>query len=111
MNTGVNDLVLIYISEKPATYARVEGIEPDVKPGWWRLRLLILSVPLQVVVWILEREQIDGKPFTMGGTPIRLERVQPPTLEDDDSTEEDRVPKDPGQGGQVISLKDRREPR
>ena len=75
MGTDINDLVLIHIDEKPATYARIEDIDPDVKPGWWRVKLLILTLPMQVATWILEKSQIDGTPFTMGGTPMRLEKV------------------------------------
>ena len=110
MSTAVGDLVLIHISEKPATYARVEAIEPDVKPGWWRARLLVLTIPIQMVVWILERDQIDGKPFTMGGTPIRLERVEPPDLADDGTLKENQIRKDANKEGRVISLKNRKKP-
>jgi len=78
MDTDIHDLVLIHVSDKPASYARLEAIDPDVKRGWWRVKLLILTVPPQVVTWVLERKQIDGKPFTMGGTPVRLDRVLPP---------------------------------
>jgi len=35
------DFVLIYIENKPALYARVEKITADVKPNWWRMKVLI----------------------------------------------------------------------
>jgi hypothetical protein len=107
MSTEVHDLVLIHIEGKPAVFARIEAIDPDVKPGWWRVRLLILTVPLQTIVWILEREQIDGKPFTMGGTPIQLEKVVPPESNQESPPEGD----DKGDRGNVISLADRRRRR
>ncbi len=72
------DVVLIYVDEKPVFFARVEGFESDKKPKWWQVRLLILQVPLQEVNWILRREQVNGEPFTMQGTPMRIEKVLSP---------------------------------
>lgn len=80
---SLHDLVLVHIDRKPGFYARVEDIVPDVKPGWWQVKLLVLSFPLQVFTWILDAEQIDGAPFTMAGTPIRLEKIIPPELRQD----------------------------
>ncbi len=108
MDTDIHDLVLIHVSGKPSTYARVEAIDPDIKRGWLRLRLLILTVPLQVVTWILEPEQIDGKPFTMGGTPVRLERVIPPVTSPGGDESTPPPPLQDGGGGKVISLRGRR---
>lgn len=77
-----NDLILVYIEEKPAFFARVEGFTPDRKPKWWHVKLLILNIPLQVVTWILRLEQLNGvEPFTMGGTAIRIEKVVAPKAE------------------------------
>jgi hypothetical protein len=75
-----NDVVLVYIENKPAFFARIEKITTDVKKGWWRVRLLILQVPLMVTTWILDNEQIRGSDFTMGGTPIRIEKVVAPNI-------------------------------
>ncbi len=72
------DLVLIHINDQPAFYARVEGFEPDHKPNWWHVKLLALLFPPQLITWILRREQINGEPFTMQGTPIRIEKVKVP---------------------------------
>jgi hypothetical protein len=74
----INDLVLVHIDHKPGFYARIEQITPDVKTGWWQVKLLVLSFPLQLFTWILDSSQIDGAPFTMAGTPIRLEKVLSP---------------------------------
>jgi hypothetical protein len=104
METRVGDLVLIYVEGKPAAYARVEDMEPDIKPGWLRVKLLVLTVPIQLVTWILQPEQVDGTPFTMGGTPMRLERVRVPPPEEGEPPEE--IPKE--QRGKVISLMERR---
>ena len=70
------DLVLIYYQEKPAVYARVEAIEPDVKKGWFLVTLLLLTLPAQTVTWILRDEYISGEPYTMGGQSMRLEKVK-----------------------------------
>jgi len=68
----VGDLVLIYYMGKPSVYAKIEAIKPDVKEGWYQVKLLILSIPAQLVTWILKEEYIDGNTFTMGGVPIKL---------------------------------------
>ena len=73
------ELVLIYIEEKPAFYGRVEQIIPDVKPKWWRVTFLFLTVPVQMTTWIIDDAQIRGADFTMGGTPIRIEKLEIPT--------------------------------
>ncbi|MCI0494094.1 hypothetical protein L0Z72_03735 [candidate division KSB1 bacterium] len=70
--------ILFYIENKPAFFARIEEIAPDIKKGWWRVKLLVLQVPLFVTTWILDDEQIRGADFTMNGTPIRIEKVVAP---------------------------------
>ncbi len=72
------ELVLIQIEGQPAFYARVEKITADVKPKWWRVKFLMLTIPLNVATWILDDEQIRGADFTMGGTPIRIEKLEVP---------------------------------
>ncbi|TWJ33148.1 hypothetical protein [Geobacter argillaceus] len=72
----INDLVLVHVDHKPGFYARIEEIAPDVKPGWWQVKLLVLTFPLQIYTWILDESQVAGADFTMGGTPIRLEKVE-----------------------------------
>jgi hypothetical protein len=101
--TTVNDVVLIYLQEKPLSYARIESIEPDHKRGWYQVKLLLLQVPLQVVNWILRDAYVDGETFTMNGNPMRLERVVCPQ----EVSEPRNLPKITEAGGQnakVISL-------
>ncbi len=76
--TTVNDLLLIYMEDNPLAFARVEDIEPDVKPGWYRIKLLVLQIPPAVVTWILRDSYIDGAEYTMGGKRMRLEKVVVP---------------------------------
>ena len=71
----------VVIDNKPSAYARVEGFEPDRKPGWWQIHLLLLTIPLQRVVWILKEEYFNGTPFTMQGTPMLLEPLPQPAIE------------------------------
>ena len=73
----INDLVLVHLDRKPGFYARVNDISPDVKRGWYQVELLVLSLPLQSIVWILEEAQINGEEFTMGGRPVKLELIPP----------------------------------
>jgi hypothetical protein len=108
MATTINDLVLAHIDNKPAFYARVEEILPDVKPGWWKVRLLVLTVPLQVYTWILDESQVNGAPFTMGETPIMLEKVVPPEPPKPLTSVGKGVPAK--KGGNVVSLFDRKKP-
>jgi hypothetical protein len=70
------ELVLIHYEDKPALYARIEAIAFDVKKDWYQLTLLLLSIPSQVVTWILREEYIDGGTFTMGGHAMRLADVE-----------------------------------
>ena len=109
---AINDLVLIHIDNKPGFYARIEDISPDVKPGWWQVKLLALSFPLQIFTWILDGDQIDGTPFSMGGTPVRIDRVVAPVEEKgDDNSAAAREPaavKDEKAGARVVSLAGRK---
>lgn len=105
----VNDLVLVHIDNKPGFFARIEAISPDVKPGWWQVKLLVLTVPLQLYTWTLDESQVDGAPFTMGGTPVRLEKVvspQPPAEQSAAAGKEDE--RKAGRGAKVLSLTDRK---
>ena len=76
--TNQNDLVLIYMENSPLVFARIEEILPDAKRGWFHVKLLMLQIPPQVVTWILKDVYINGEEFTMGGKPMRLEKVVSP---------------------------------
>jgi len=109
----INDVVLVHVDKKPGFYARIEDISPDVKPGWWQVRLLVFTFPLQVFTWILDDFQIEGADFTMGGTPIRLEPVVAPIVEETDEKprtvkKESPVARQDDSGSKVVSLADRR---
>lgn len=109
----IHDLVLIHVDNKPGFYARVEEILPDVKPGWWQVKLLVLTFPIQVFTWILDEHQIEGADFTMGGTPLRLEQLVSPVeaeLVEKEKAEKEHLQKARQEGGspKVISLLDRR---
>jgi hypothetical protein len=74
---GINDLVLVHLDRKPAFYARINDIQPDVKRGWYQVELLVLSLPLQTLVWLLEEPHLKGEEFSMGGRPVKLEHLPP----------------------------------
>jgi hypothetical protein len=76
-----NDLILVHIQNQPAFFARIEQISPDTKKNWWQVTLLALQLPVQHFTWILDENQIRGEDFTMGGIPVRIEKVIPPPLE------------------------------
>ena len=103
MAPEINDLVMVHVDNSPGFFARIEDSSPDFKPGWWQVKLLVLTMPLQVYHWILDESQIEGAQYTMGGTPIRLEKIVCP--------EKDEVPPPPprkessqGKGGKVVPL-------
>ncbi len=109
----LHDLVLVHIDNKPGFYARIDGIEPDVKPGWWQVKLLVLTFPLQVYTWILDESQIDGAPYTMGGTPVRLEKVESPVPREETPKSLASRPEAAGKGrtaggAKVVSLAERK---
>jgi hypothetical protein len=81
------DVILIYHEEKPAVFARIERIEPDIKRDWYQVTLQLLTLPLQTVTWILRGPYIDGEPFTMGGKGVRLEEI--PHLPEETPSAED----------------------
>jgi len=85
---NIGDVVLIYYREKSAFFARIDSIEPDIKKDWFRVQLLILTIPLRTVTWILRQEYINGVPFTMEGNPVRMEAVNPLTPESDSANTE-----------------------
>ena len=70
------DVVLIHYQEQPVAYARIEGISADVKRDWYQVTLLLLTIPAQSVTWILREEYLNGTSFTMGGQPMRLDKVK-----------------------------------
>jgi hypothetical protein len=73
----INDLVLVHLDQKPAFYARINDIDPDAKRGWYRVELLVLTLPPQTLVWTLEETHLNGAEFTMGDRPVRLAPVPP----------------------------------
>ena len=102
------DLVLIHIDHKPVFYARVEKITPDFKPKWWQVKLLFLTVPLQVTIWIIDDNQIRGDDFTMDGTPIRIEKVKVPEEPAKEEIPQSGIDgKEPRKKARVLSLADK----
>ena len=47
------EIVLVHYQEQPTVYARIESIEPDIKKDWYKLKLLLLTIPPHEVTWIL----------------------------------------------------------
>jgi hypothetical protein len=82
------DVVLIYYQDKPSVYARIESIVPDIKKDWYQVTLLMLTIPAQATTWILREEYINGTPYTMGGQPLRIEKVEKIELESLEETDQ-----------------------
>jgi len=96
---SVNDLVLVHLDRQPAFYARINEIAPDVKRGWYQVELLVLSLPAQTVIWILDDHHLRGEEFTMGGRPVQLVLLPPkPAPEPEESATSDKG------AGKVIKL-------
>jgi hypothetical protein len=127
--TSEGDLVLTHIKNKPAFFARIENIGPDIKSDWFQVKMLVLQVPLVTITWILREAYINGDEFTMGGHPVKLVKVIAPEGSDEqteaaspefretpsldfDPTPDERQPEplraNPRQQSKVVSLADRR---
>ena len=121
--TKVGDVVLVYMDNNPAFFARLEGVSADVKPGWFQVKLLVLQVPVLAVTWILREAYYNGQEFTMGGRAMRIEKVIAPAEEHAEPKPEDsrKSPAKPelvvsksqkeekgGKAGKVISISDHR---
>ena len=100
------DVILVYYEETPAVFARIEFIEPDVKKGWYQITLQLLTLPTQVVTWILRDEYLNGAPFTMGGRAMRLEEVKKVSVgKTKEFTGEEEGKKSSGEPGKIIPFK------
>jgi len=112
------EIILIYFEDNPTSFARVEDISPDVKKGWYIVKLLLLQVPVQVVTWILREEYINGESFTMNGKKMHFQHIVCPDIsqfndEDESKSKENKSkskedePKQDITESKVISLRDR----
>lgn len=100
------EVVLIYFNEQPGIFARIESIEPDIKKDWYRITLLLLTLPVQPVTWILRESYIDGESFTMDGKPVRLEEVKKVPIQRELSVAgEDNARKGSGKPSKVLPFK------
>ena len=100
------DIVLIHYQDKPTMYARIEAIEPDIKKGWYHITMLLLTIPEQIITWILREEYIHGEPFTMGGNSVmmkKVERITPQKMSEIQEQSSHR--KKEGKPGKVIPFK------
>jgi hypothetical protein len=100
------DVIAVHIGDHLGFYARVEEILPDVKPGWLKFRFLTLTSDRKEMTWVLEPRQIDGEPFTMGGTAVRIERLPDPVPA---PPEEPAISPDEEGKGRVIAFPGRKE--
>jgi len=74
--TCVNDIVLVYRENQPVFFARVEKISEDIKPGWFHLTLLMLTLPMQEITWILKDIYIDGTEFFINGDTMKIQKIE-----------------------------------
>lgn len=100
------EVILIHLDGHPAFFARIETIRADHKKGWWQMKMLMLSIPLQTAVWILDEEQIRGASFTMQGHPVRIEAVCAPESAPAPAAEEAAPPSQQERDARVISMFD-----
>ncbi len=96
----IGDVVLVHFENEPGFFARVEDINADPKPGWYRVRLLVLAVPLHDITWILRPEYLEGAGFTMEGKQLRIQKIEP--------LKQTHPPGTPEKGAKVVSLFDRK---
>jgi hypothetical protein len=103
----IGDVVLVYHSDRARFFARIDSIEPDIKKGWYKTQLLILTLPMRAVTWIVREEYLNGIPFTMEGNTVRIEAVKPlpPEPYPDNTHEEPSAKGRPRPGRKVIPFK------
>lgn len=101
------EVVLIHLNCSPAYFARVDRIEPDVKDGWWKLELLLLTLPVERLTWVIREEHMSGAQFMINEALIRIEQVPPIIFEEKQLVEERRGEMEPvRRTSKVISFSD-----
>lgn len=71
----IGDIALVTVGESNAFCIRINDISYDVKPGWLKVFFTALTMPLENHMWTLSTEQLNGEPFSMKGTPIKIQRL------------------------------------
>ena len=97
--TKENDIVLISVGGNAVNFARIEQIIPDSKLGWFKVKLMLLQMPIVVTTWVLKEDYINGGNFTMEGQIVNLEKVTCPSGVTEDKRETAKY-------DNVISLRD-----
>lgn len=101
----IGEIIAVYVDNKPSVYARIEAYEADIRPGWYLVRMLLLTFPPQDVTWILREAQIDGEPFSMNSIPVILKKVEKTTVSiKEEESPESEIEKSTGK---IIKLTDR----
>ncbi len=94
------EIILVNVEERPAFFALIERIEPDVKKGWRRMTFVTLTLPMKRLTWILDEDQLQGQPFTMNQVPMQLQRPPFPPEEETAAPEKRRR----RSSGNIVSL-------
>jgi hypothetical protein len=100
LNLTTGDIFLCFVDNSPAFYARVNEIAYDSKPGWYEFLFSQLGMPIQHLAWKLQGPQINGEHFTMGGKPLRIQKVDFPPVRE-------VKPEKPKNSGKVIDITER----
>jgi len=77
-----NDVALLIVSGQSQCFARVEQIVEDTAPGWVNVTFTILVVPTKVLRFIVPESALIGGEFSVGGTPMRFEKLARPSAEE-----------------------------
>lgn len=101
----IGEIVAVYIDDQPSVYARIEDYEADVKPRWYKVKMLFLTFPPQEITWLLREVQVDGEPFTMNNIPVRLDAVKSSVQQHQKIETETQISKK--SSGKIINLADR----
>jgi len=115
MSEGYGDLVLFWIEEQPALYARVLGFTPDAKyPGWFSVEFQALASypPIYVKIGLNSKQVYEAEPFTINGVSYRIEYIpstmyQTPTAEEKAKPIEVSVIEESAAEGKVLPFKRR----
>ena len=102
---NIGEIVAVYIDDQPSVYARIEDYEADVKPRWFKVKMLFLTFPPQEITWLLREAQVDGEQFTMNNIPVRLDAVKSSVQQHQKNEAETQISKK--SIGKIINLADR----
>jgi hypothetical protein len=80
-NVEIGSIIKVTNIGGELVFARVENLEPDVEPGWYKIGFTMIFYTTDQcakVNWILREPQINGEQFEMGDKKMTIDLILPP---------------------------------